>query len=60
VAAVAALVAERDAIADRKLGDAVFRLRRARNNCRYDLVNLARLDYQALIRAQATTFRSTD
>jgi hypothetical protein len=47
-AAVAALIAERRAVADRRLGDAVFRLQRARKNCRYDLVGLARLDYRAL------------
>lgn len=47
-AAVAALIAERHAVADRQLGDAVFRLRRARNNCRYDFIGLARLDYRAL------------
>jgi hypothetical protein len=47
-AAVAALVAERDAVADRQLGDAVFRLRRARNNCRHDFVSLALADYRAL------------
>jgi hypothetical protein len=47
-AAVAALVAERDAVADRQLGDAVFRLRRARKNCRHDFVSLAWPDYRAL------------
>jgi hypothetical protein len=47
-AAVAALIAERDATADRLLGDAVFRLRRARKNCRHDLAVLARFDYRAL------------
>jgi hypothetical protein len=47
-AAVAALIAERDAVADRQLGDAVFRLRRARKNCRHDFVSLAWPDYRAL------------
>jgi hypothetical protein len=47
-AAVAALAAERHPVADQFLGDAVFRLRRARKNCRYDLVGLARGDYEAL------------
>jgi hypothetical protein len=47
-AAIAALIAERDAIADRQLGDAVFRLRRARNNCRNNLAVLAWFDYRAL------------
>jgi hypothetical protein len=31
------------------LADAVFRLKRARNNCRNGFVNLARQDYYALI-----------
>jgi hypothetical protein len=47
-AAVAALIAERDAVADRQLGDAVFRLQRARKNCRHDFVSLAWPDYRAL------------
>jgi hypothetical protein len=47
-AAVAALVAERDPVVEQRLGDAVFRLRRARKYCRQDLVGLARLDYAAL------------
>lgn len=46
--AIARLVATRDETAEAFLGDAVFRLRRARRNCRSGWVGLARLDYDAL------------
>jgi hypothetical protein len=42
-------IADRDPLIEQRLGDAVFRLRRARKYCRQDLVGLARLDYEALI-----------
>jgi len=47
-AAVSDLIADRDPLVEQRLGDAVFRLRRARKYCRQDLVGLARLDYEAL------------
>jgi hypothetical protein len=47
-AAVSDLIADRRPIVEQRLGDAVFRLRRARKYCRYDLAHLARLDYEAL------------
>jgi len=47
-AAVARLVAIRDETAEAFFGDAVFRLRRARRNCRAGWIGLARLDYEAL------------
>jgi hypothetical protein len=47
-AAVSDLVADRSPAVEQRLGDAVFRLRRARKYCRLDLVGLARLDYEAL------------
>jgi hypothetical protein len=47
-AAVSELIADRRPIVEQRLGDAVFRLRRARKYCRYDLADLARLDYEAL------------
>jgi hypothetical protein len=46
--AIARLVATRDETAEAFLGDAVFRLRRARRNCRSGWIGLARLDYDAL------------
>jgi hypothetical protein len=46
---LAALIADRRDVAEARLGDALFRLRRARRNCRHDFVGLARLDYDALI-----------
>ena len=46
--AVSDLIADRDPLVEQRLGDAVFRLRRARKYCRQDLVGLARLDYEAL------------
>jgi hypothetical protein len=47
--ALAGLIRERDETAEAYLGDAVFRLRRARKHCRYGFVPLARLDYDALL-----------
>jgi hypothetical protein len=46
--AIARLVATRDETAEAFFGDAVFRLRRARRNCRSGWIGLARLDYDAL------------
>ena len=48
-AAVAELVADRSPAVDQRLGDIVFRLRRARAYCRFGLVGLAQLDYNALL-----------
>jgi hypothetical protein len=48
-AALAFLIQERDAVTEAFLGDALFRLRRARKNCRYGFVPLARFDYDALL-----------
>jgi hypothetical protein len=45
---VESLIADRDPLVEQRMGDAVFRLRRARKYCRQDLVGLARLDYEAL------------
>ena len=47
-AAMIALITKRDPVIEQQLGDAVFRLRRARKYCRHDLVGLAWLDYRAL------------
>src|SRR4029453_14120752 len=47
--ALAALIADRSEVAEARLGDALFRLRRARRNCRHDWIGLARRDYDALI-----------
>ena len=47
-AAISDLIADRRPIVEQRLGDAVFRLRRARKYCRHDLADLARLDYEAL------------
>lgn len=48
-AAIAFLVQERDEVTEAHLGDALFRLRRARKHCRYGFIPLARLDYDALL-----------
>jgi hypothetical protein len=42
------LIADRSDTAAAQLGDALFRLRRARKNCRHRWLNLARLDYVSL------------
>lgn len=49
VRALAERIAERNEIVERSLGDALFRLQRARRNCRFGWVELARLDYIALL-----------
>ena len=46
--ALTALIADRSEIVEARLGDALFRLRRARKNCRHDWTGLARLDYDAI------------
>lgn len=46
---VASLILDRNEVTERRLGDALFRLRRARKNCRIGWIELAQLDYQALI-----------
>lgn len=48
-AAVASLITQRTAVADAKLADAIFRLRRARKYCSYGWLTLAQQDYQALL-----------
>jgi hypothetical protein len=48
-AAVAELIADRSPDVEQRLGDIVFRLRRARAYCRFGLVGLAQLDYRALV-----------
>ena len=48
-AVLADLIADRSEFADARLGDATFRLRRARQYCRNGFVRLARLDYDALL-----------
>jgi hypothetical protein len=47
-AAIARLIVLRNETAEAFLGDAVFRLRRARRNCRAGWVDLSRRDYDAL------------
>jgi hypothetical protein len=56
-AALAALIADRNPGVEHYLGDAVFRLRRARTYCRYGLVGLARLDYKALLDGRHAGYR---
>lgn len=51
--AVARLVADSSDAAARQLGDAVFRLRRARKNCRLGWVGLACQDYRAVLAGTA-------
>jgi hypothetical protein len=51
--AVARLVADSSDTAARQLGDAVFRLRRARKNCRLGWVSLACQDYRAVLAGTA-------
>ena len=48
-AAVAELVADRSPAVEQRLGDVVFRLRRARAYCRSGFIGLAQLDYRALL-----------
>jgi hypothetical protein len=47
--ALAAAIAGRSPVVEYQLGDAVFRLRRARRNCKAGWHELARLDYEALV-----------
>jgi hypothetical protein len=47
--ALSDLIADRDPAVEQRLGDALFRLRRARKHCRYGFIGLAQLDYQALL-----------
>jgi hypothetical protein len=55
--AVGDLVADRNIETEQRLGDALFRLRRARNHCRHGLVGLARLDYRALTDGRYSNYR---
>lgn len=48
-AALAAAIAGRGPTSEYQLGDGVFRLRRARRNCKVGWHELARLDYEALV-----------
>ena len=45
----AGLIADRGATAEASLGDALFRLKRARKYCRHGFVSLARVDYDVLL-----------
>jgi hypothetical protein len=58
--AVARLVADTSDAAARQLADSVFRLRRARKNCRIGWVNLACQDYRALIGEAAAPGHATE
>jgi hypothetical protein len=49
--ALAGLISDRSDAAVRQLNDGLFRLRRARRNCRAGWVNLACQDYQSLLRS---------
>ena len=55
--AVIDLVGDRSVETEQRLGDVIFRLRRARNYCRHGLVGLARLDYQALTDGRYSNYR---
>jgi hypothetical protein len=55
--AVSDLIGERSVDIEQRLGDAMFRLRRARTYCRHGLVGLARLDYQALTDGRYSNYR---
>jgi hypothetical protein len=43
------LLSQHDEAVDRQFNDWLFRLQRARRNCRFGWIDLARLDYQALL-----------
>jgi hypothetical protein len=58
--AVAGLLADTSDAAARQLGDSLFRLRRARKNCRLGWVNLACQDYRALLGGSAGVALATD
>jgi hypothetical protein len=51
-AALSGLIGNRNEIVEAQLGDALFRLRRARKYCRLGMPSLARLDYDSLARAR--------
>jgi hypothetical protein len=50
--ALSGLIGNRNEIVEAQLGDALFRLRRARKYCRLGMPSLARLDYDSLSRAR--------
>ena len=50
------MLANRTPAAEARLHDAVFRLRRARKNCRYGWVGLAQRDYRALIDGSSVAY----
>jgi hypothetical protein len=56
-AAVAELIADRSPAVEQRLGDVVFRLRRARTYCRHGFVSLAQLDYRALTDGRYAGYR---
>jgi hypothetical protein len=56
-AAVAELIADRSPAVEQRLGDVVFRLRRARTYCRHGFVGLAQLDYRALTDGRYAGYR---
>jgi hypothetical protein len=58
-AALASAIAERNRIPDSQLGDAVFRLRRARRNCKAGWLALARGDYEALLEGRYAGVRAS-
>lgn len=49
-ATLSSLIGNRNEIVEAQLGDALFRLRRARKYCRLGMPSLARLDYDSLSR----------
>src|SRR5262245_59997820 len=51
-AALSDLIRDRGGAAQARLGDALFRLRRARKHCRHGWTAFARLDYEAILRAR--------
>lgn len=56
-AAVAELIGDRSPAVQQRLGDVVFRLRRARTYCRHGFVSLAQLDYRALTDGRYAGYR---
>jgi hypothetical protein len=57
-AALGAAIAARNRIPDSQLGDAVFRLRRARRNCKAGWLALAQSDYEALLEGRYAGVRT--
>ena len=55
--ALAGLISDRSDTAVRRLNDGLFRLRRARRNCRAGWVDLACQDYQSLLRGTLSDLR---